>query len=361
MAYLYADIDFIVELPFLLSLLDLPRAACGACLRLRHRTQLLPDLAAGVLACTATVLAATLELTQEELAGLRAQAPLARQRLILLHLSDEFLTRSVEGYDLPRVVLRNYYTDAVADRVSDLTYLQEGGSAATSSGAAPPVLFLPLGHAASFLPHLAPALALPTSSRRLAWSWAGSTAGKPERGELVAGLQGAPDAAALLAAGRLNVFTQWQGAGALAPGAYTALLLESRVVPCPAGGSAEQFRVWESLLAGAVPVIRRGAPPLAYLPALGFEALEVEDWARDAPPLLRDASNAAYAAATLQPMQAANARALARVLARLKGRLAAEVCAAVGRACVDSGAGQCSGALPAGAPVAQQCRAAEAQ
>jgi hypothetical protein len=177
----------------------------------------------------------------------------------------------------------------------------------------------------------------------------------------VEGLQGAPDAAALLAAGRLNVFTQWQGAGALAPAAYTALLLESRVAPCPAGGSAEQFRVWESLLAGAVPVVRRGAPPLAYLPALGFEALEVESWARDAPPLLRDASNAAYAAATLEPMQAANARALARVLARLKGRLAAEVCAAVGRACVDSGAGQCSGALPAGAPVARQCRAAEAR
>jgi len=115
LAYLYADTDLIVELPFLVSLLDQPRAACGACLRLRHRRQLLPDLAAGLLHCAATILAATWELTGEELAALEAQRALARERLILIHLSDEFDSRSVAGYGLPRVVLRNYYS-ALPDR-----------------------------------------------------------------------------------------------------------------------------------------------------------------------------------------------------------------------------------------------------
>jgi hypothetical protein len=366
LAYLYADTDFIVELPFLLSLLEQPRAACGACLRLRHRRQLLPDLAAGALGCAATILAATWELTQEELAGLRAHSALARERLILVHLSDEFESRPVAGYDLPRVVLRNYYS-AAPDRVSDLSYLQEDAPSPPPppppplpAGAPPPVLFLPLGHGDAFLPHLAPALALPARARRLAWSWAGSTHGKPERAEFVEGLRASPASQALLAAGSLQAFAQWQGAGALRPAEYTAQLLESRVAPCPAGGSPEQFRVWEALLAGAVPLVRRGAAHLRYLAALGFEALEVEQWGRDAPALLLSAASDAYAQGTLEPMQAVNARALARVLARLRARLAAEVCAAVGRACAAGGAQLCS-ALPQGTPVARECAAPGAQ
>jgi hypothetical protein len=161
-------------------------------------------------------------------------------------------------------------------------------------------------------------------------------------------------------AGRLHVFAKFMEPGAaLAPLAYTALLLDSRLAPCPNGGSAEQFRVWEALAAGAVPLLPSGVRPhhQAYVRALGLRALWVDQgrWHLDAAPLLLAAARNASFVGALEAMQGHNARALRGVYGRLAARVAAEVCAAAGLACSGGGGGggQCPRTAEGAAPRCQ--------
>ena len=64
---------------------------------------------------------------------MRANPEKARARVIILQLSDEHEDKSIPegGLSLPRLLLRNYYSEG-KDRLVDLTYLQaddrgEGG------------------------------------------------------------------------------------------------------------------------------------------------------------------------------------------------------------------------------------------
>ncbi len=334
--YLYADLDLITELPYLASVvLAGAREACGACLQLRPRIEFPVHVRAGLLDCAAFVLAATFEMSGDELAALRARPALARQRMIYLHLSDEHEDRSVEGYDLPRLILRNYYSQS-PDRLVNITYLQGGGP----SSASPPAraLWVPLGFAEGFMPQLSQALSLPARDRPLAWSWAGSKDGKWARDYFLRGLEAFPQREALMAAGRLHVYLKFMDGGMMKPITYSSWLYQSRLAPCPNGGSAEQFRVWEALLAGAIPIVPAGDAHLRYLRLLGFRALEVglDRWAEDPPVLMLAAAQNASFIAELEGMQAVNAAALRRVLARLQARVGAEVCAAAGLACSSS-------------------------
>ena len=380
----YVDFAASVELHFLLSVvLADTRRACGVCVRLLPRAEFAEDLGAlssGGASCAPLLLAANTDLHEYEVAAMREHPAAARERVLVFHLSDEHEDRIIptDGYALPRLLLRNYYS-AARDRLVDLTYLQGGSSggpvelgsaeAGTAPGAPPArALWVPLGHADAFAAALAPLLAAPTRARPYAWSWAGSRGGKPARAQFLEGLaqqQPASAAAALRASGRLHVFEEFMQAGwALGPLQYSAWLYESRVAPCPPGGSPEQFRVWEALEAGAVPLLPRGARHLAYLPALDLRALWINGsrWREDAAPLLLAAARNASFIAELEAAQAHNARALAGVYARLGARVGAEVCAAAGLACAGAGGGACPrAAAPRAAPCWDAAGAAAAQ
>jgi hypothetical protein len=344
--YLYADLDLITELPFLTSVvLAGARDACGACVRLRQRIEFPIHVRAGLLDCSAFVLAATFEMSGDELEALRSRPALARERMLYMHLSDEHEDRSVEGYELPRLILRNYYS-ASPDRLVNISYLMDSASSGGGAQqqqqeegeeeeAAARALWVPLGFAEGFMPHLSRALNLPSRDRPLAWSWAGSKDGKWARDYFLKGLEASPHREALMAAGRLHVYLKFMDGGMMKPIKYSSWLFESRVAPCPNGGSAEQFRVWESLLAGAIPIVPAGNAHLRYLRLLGFQTIEIplDRWAEDpAPIMLAAASNDTFIA-QLEGMQAVNAAVLRRVFHRLQARVAAEVCAAAGLPC----------------------------
>jgi hypothetical protein len=334
--YVYAELDAITELPYLVSVvLAGAREACGACVRLRHRLEFPIHLRAGLLDCAGFLLAATFEMTGDELAALRARPALVRDRMLYLHLSDEHEDRSVEGYELPRLILRNYYS-ASPDRLVNITYLQpSGGGEAALQGPPARSLWVPLGFAANFMPQMSRALNLPSRDRPLAWSWAGSREGKWARDYFLKGLEDSPHRQAIMDAGRLHVYRQFMDGGMMKPAVYSAWLYESRVAPCPNGGSAEQFRVWEALLAGAIPIVPARDAHLRYLRLLGLRALEVahDRWALDPAPLLLAAATNATFIEELEGMQAENAGVLRRVFHALQARVGAEVCAAAGLPC----------------------------
>ncbi len=90
----------------------------------------------------------------------------------------------------------------------------------------------------------------------------GSVQRKPDREAFLAALRGHAQWPALNASGHLETFDFFgaNAAGLAATGAmYSGLLHDSAFVPCPRGRSAEQFRIWEALEAGATPVVVAGA------------------------------------------------------------------------------------------------------
>lgn len=91
---------------------------------------------------------------------------------------------------------------------------------------------------------------------------AGSVQRKPDRQAFLASLQGHAQWPALNASGYLETFDYFgaNARGLASTGAmYSGLLHDSVFVPCPRGRSAEQFRIWEALEAGATPVVVAGA------------------------------------------------------------------------------------------------------
>ena len=298
--------------------------ACGCRVELRQRAAFVGDLQAGTIGCAA-ILQAVKEVSEKEEEAMRAHAATTRVRVVVVHMSDEREDFSVSAYGLPRAVFRNYAATR-DDRVADLAYLAAGGGGRGKGGGGP--LWLPLGYGEAFLPGLAPALSHPTRARPLAWSWSGSTTGKPQR---IAFLEGVRryEQVDLLAVGALHEFAGFYDTrAALRPAEYSGWLYLSRTAPCPDGGSAEQFRVWEALAAGAVPIVSAEHPHLQYLGALGFQVLLVQRWAEEAGALLHAAAFNSTFVAELERMQAGNTRALKRTLQAAQLRFAAEVCGA---------------------------------
>jgi len=305
------------------------------------------------------LLAASMDLYEHEVEALRANPEKARQRVLVFHYSDEHEDRTIPegGYTLPRLLLRNYYSEG-KDRLVDLTYLQEGGgggplevgnfAAGTSPGAPPArLIWAPLGHTDHFAANLAPLLNIPIRSRPYAWSWSGSKDGKWARDYFLRGIDEFPRKAELLASGRLHVYSKFmEGGGVLGSVEYSSWLYQSRVAPCPNGGSAEQFRIWEALEAGAIPLLPKDVHPyhLKYFEALDLKALWVDQshWHEHAQPILLAASNNDTFISELEAMQRHNNRVLPAIYKRLQLRVGAEVCAAAGKQCTgDTALGYC--------------------
>jgi len=317
--------NLVMEASFLVGkLLPLVEPTCGCRLELRARGLFVADLASGAIGCAA-LLHAEKEVSEEEAAAMARAAPLASSRVVVFHLCDEHERFSTRGYALARVVLRNYASPR-ADRAANVAYLLGEGANGTGGGGAGRVYWLPLGHSEAFLEM--PALKHPTRARAYAWSWAGSTRGKPRRAEFLEGVRRYARAD-LLGAGRLHAYEGfYDPAAVLRPSVYSAWLHQSRVAPCPDGGSAEQFRVYEALAAGAVPMVSADHPHLSYLDTLGFRALRVRSWAADAPGMLDAAASDEGFVGALQEMQATNDRVLQLVTRNAQRFVASEICAA---------------------------------
>ncbi len=118
---------------------------------------------------------------------------------------------------------------------------------------------------------------LPPASRPLLWSWAGSTHRKWERIEMVRQLSAAPG---LLSRGALQELAGFKSPGMQSPMRYSDLLHRSALVPVPQGVACEQFRLYEALVAGAVPVVAEAHRHtcMAHVPLLGFKVLWVSTW-----------------------------------------------------------------------------------
>lgn len=159
-------------------------------------------------------------------------------RIILVHLSDEAFKDDYGAYRYCEAVLRNCYSERLADLRS--------------------VLHFPLGYKTGFArPGQA---AKPAVARKYLWSFAGDTK-KITRGEMLAEMSRLPRG--------FTHFTSGFGAPDALPTAdYRALMDDTIVVPCPGGWSnLDTFRCYEALEAGCIPIVER-RPGFDYYDAL---------------------------------------------------------------------------------------------
>lgn len=241
---------------------------------------------------------------------------------VVLHLSDENELFNVSYYKLFRRVYRNYYTQA-PDRATRLDYLLMPSPDKLDD----PVRWAPIGFSSNFISGLPSAQ---SAHRPRLFSWAGSVAGRPEREHMIQSLQANPAVARMGWLHKFGEFNHKLGGGDhLGSTEYSRLLYESKVVPCPAGHSPDQFRIYEALEAGAVPVVRPGQRHLQWISMLGFEFLTVESFS-DLSTLLAnfvDACGSSRAlSCPLHPLQAKNAAIWSSLKSTLAAAVASDVC-----------------------------------
>lgn len=243
---------------------------------------------------------------------------------VFLHLGDETLLHTDESlYKGAAVTMRSYYHANMTE--SSLEYL----TGKQLQSAKPRVLWLPLGTAKLVpLPH---AIMPETFQQRpLHWSWAGSVRDRPERGTMIKALKESNKAEELLKLGRLVVTPSFAGAdcgdeGSLSKWEFSALLHNTKFMPMPSGVSPEQYRIWESIEAGCIPIVLahrvRNDGILYPLKYLGFKYVELDNW-EFLPSLLWELHGKVTAEAHhYQKMSEHNTR----LWVRIKSRIAHEV------------------------------------
>lgn len=177
--------------------------------------------------------------------------------------------------------MRNYYHSELGEAA--LQYLMTQRPAQLE----PRVLWLPLGFS-KIVPLPEAFTSQRFSKRPLLWSWAGSLPGKNERYDMVRALEGSPRADALLALGRLTKLDMmFAGAdekveGSMGKWQYSITMHSTQFVPLPSGVSPEQYRLWEALEAGCIPIIlEQVVQPggLLYpVTLIGFHHIAISSW-----------------------------------------------------------------------------------
>jgi len=155
----------------------------------------------------------------------------------LIGLSDERLQCNFPE-DSFRWIFRNYLCEK--DNLEYLlTNLQEHKSN---------IYWFPLGYNRNFDPYKS---IIPMRNRKYLWSWAGSntTLARNEFIKVVLNNQ------TMMQKGFLYIFSAYYDINMLNRDNYSELLYNSKFVPCPQGGNPEQFRIWEAIIAGAVPIV----------------------------------------------------------------------------------------------------------
>lgn len=199
-----------------------------------------------------------------------------KQHATLVHISDENeLSESAPYYPMFKRVYRNYYAGR-QDLASSVEYLKRGAD--PTKPTAEHVFWFPIGYSVMLLS--SKSLRLPIWKRRKLFFWAGSTEGKPERGDMLASIRQDSN---LMSHGEIHEYRQFQHLGSqqhlqLQPISYTRKIYEASIVPCPAGGSPDQFRISEALEVGAAIMIRKGHQHLKYLDLLDIKYIGMDSF-----------------------------------------------------------------------------------
>lgn len=241
---LYADLS-ISETTYIFHILLRQTGKCRCKIEWRDRLEFL-HWQEGTEKDTAVILAASFGPSDAEQAVLRS-IPEYR-RCLVLHFSDELLLATDSAiYGKATKSFRNYFHPEMGNSSLDYLLLDKLLSPV------PRVLWMPLG--------IANLKALPLSftykfmERPLLWSWAGSTENKPERTEMLKALEIYAGAEHIMRRGSLHTFKVFAGQEGLSRDSmnswqYSMIMQRTQFIPTPAGISAEQFRVWESIEAG---------------------------------------------------------------------------------------------------------------
>ena len=104
---------------------------------------------------------------------------------------------------------------------------------------------------------------------------------------MVVAIEGSARSAELLALGRLIKFDKFAGNDEAAKGSlnkweYTITMYDTQFMPIPSGISPEQYRLWEALEAGCIPIVLEQVlqphAQLYPLQHLGYEHVAIPDW-----------------------------------------------------------------------------------
>jgi hypothetical protein len=149
----------------------------------------------------------------------------AGMRVGLFHLGDEFYRESTEFYKDLDFVFRQYYKEEDHKRYAHCHYF-------------------PIGYKSGFRQHL---VERSIAAREHRWSFAGHLKGS--RFEMI-------KHARAIAGGKFHTTSQWNDPNALTTETYAQLLSNTQFSLCPMGNySVDCFRVYESLEAGAIPIV----------------------------------------------------------------------------------------------------------
>lgn len=171
-------------------------------------------------------------------------------RTTLVHLSDEDYRDDRGVYRYCEHVLRNYYSDLLADQAR--------------------ILFFPLGYKTGFArPGQIPK---PAAQRQWLWSFAGDLR-KRTRGSMIQAMRRLPR-------GHCHPTSNFNSADCLSTSDYRAMMDDSIFVPCPAGEvNLESFRVYEALEAGCIPIVEKRPAFDYFTRLLGSHPLPtLTDW-----------------------------------------------------------------------------------
>ena len=177
-------------------------------------------------------------------------------KFYILHLSDEYGTDPIDFYDWPAClgVIRNYVRPDVKESEK--------------------VKIIPLGyHWAITVSNPEPYMHTPRPPfRELVWSFTGTK--WQDRDKKLEPLKTIPGE------NMLKLVDTWESPERIGRAESLAILLNSWFIPCPRGQNPETFRFYESLEAGAVPVLVKEEGMELYLNYLNrfFPLLVANDW-----------------------------------------------------------------------------------
>lgn len=167
-------------------------------------------------------------------------------KVVLIHLSDEWLSYPTEHYGQVDVVFRTYWRPGVMRRSR----------------------FIPLGYPSGMQATAEPP---PISSRHHLWAFAGEV--KQRRQRMLTAVR-------RLGPGFEHLTSKWEDEKALSKADYAQMLANTVFAPCPTGNhSPESFRLYEALEAGCIPIVEEEGGAIALAEALApASLLRIQPW-----------------------------------------------------------------------------------